>query len=64
MVAHVGKERSDLGRGLRSVVVCKFGQGQKGAPIGLLVVNIALEILFKDGISSSCLSISLWSIGC
>ena len=38
--------------------------GAKGAPIGLLVVNIALEILFKDGIGSFCLSISLWSIGC
>ena len=59
----VGEERGDHGRRVRSIVVCKLGQGKEVDPIVLLVVDVHPKILFQDLVDPFGLAIHLRVIG-
>jgi len=59
IIAVVGKEGGDLGRRVRSIVICELGDWEEIGPIVLLVVGVHSQIQFQHLICMFCLSISL-----
>lgn len=46
VIAKVGEEWSDLSGRVNCIVVSKLGDGKQGAPVRLLVIDVAAEVLF------------------
>ena len=64
MVTEIGEERGDLCRRVNSVVVGELCYWEKGTPVGLLVIDVATEVLFEDRVDSLCLFIGTRMEGC
>src|SRR5882724_7626319 len=60
--ALVGKEGSDCGFRLRSVVVCELCKGEKVDPVILLVIAVYTKVLLQDLIDPFGLAIGLWVV--
>lgn len=62
VVTLVREERGELGRGVRSVVVCELRERKKGDPIVLLIIDIDAKVLFEYLIDVFRLAVSFWVI--
>ena len=64
MVSFIRKERGELRRGMRSVVVREFRERKEGDPVVLLIVDVCLEVLLECAICPLSLSICLQVESC
>ena len=59
VITFVCKEGSEVGCGVRSVVVGELRKRQKVTPIVLVIVDVDPQVLLQDLIQALCLTVSL-----
>ena len=57
MVSFIRKERGELRRGMRSVVVREFRERKEGDPVVLLIVDVDTEVLLENLVDSFSLTV-------
>jgi hypothetical protein len=58
VIAFVGEEWGNSGSLTWGIIVGKFGKREKGGPVVLLVVAIAVKVLLEGLVDAFCLTIT------